>query len=61
MIAKVCDICKKVENPERKDFYTFTYEYGFLRKEKGFHICTKCMMLIRELRAEQKEGEQNDR
>ena len=40
---------------------TFTYEYGFLRREKGFHICTKCMMLIRELRAEQKEGEQNDR
>ena len=45
MIAKVCDICRKIETPERRDFHTFTYEWGIFKKEKGFH----------ELRAKQKD------
>lgn len=54
MIAKVCDICREVETPERRDFYTFTYEWGVFKKEKGFHICPDCMNLIKELRVKQK-------
>lgn len=57
MIAKVCDICGKVETPERRDFHTFTYERTCFKREKGFHICPGCMNLIKELRAKQKEGE----
>ena len=55
MIAKVCDICGKVETYERRDFYTFTCEsYGFKRM-RNFHICSDCMELIKELmRAKQK-------
>ena len=58
MIAKVCDICGKVETHERRDFYTFTYEWGIFKREKGFHLCPECMALIKELRAKPKEGEQ---
>ena len=55
MIAKVCDICGRVETLERRDFYTFTCEsYGFKRM-RNFHICSECMGLIKELmRAKQK-------
>ena len=55
MIMKVCDICGKVETPEKPDFHTFTCEsYGFKRM-RNFHICSECMGLIKELmRAKQK-------
>lgn len=57
MIRKVCDICGKVETPERQDFHTFTHEcYGF-KRVKNFHICPECMGLIKELmRAKQKDA-----
>ena len=56
MTAKVCDICGKVETPERRDFHTFTHEWGCLKRVKDFHIC-ECMTLIKELRTKQ-EGEE---
>lgn len=56
MIAKVCDICMKVETSERRDFHTFTHEWGCFKNNKGFHICPECMALIKELRAKQKGG-----
>ena len=54
MIAKVCDICGKVETPERRDFHTFTHEFGCIKRVKNFHICSECMELIEELRVKQK-------
>lgn len=57
MIAKVCDICRKIETPERRDFHTFTHEWACFKQVKGFHICSECMTLIKELRTKQ-EGEQ---
>ena len=56
MIAKVCDICGKVETPERRDFHTFTYEHYGFKRVKNFHICSECMALIKELRAKQEGG-----
>ena len=56
MIAKVCDICGKVETPERRDFHTFTHDWGCFKRVKDFHICSECMNLIKELRAKQKEN-----
>ena len=53
MIMKVCDICGKVEKPEKPDFHTFIYEWRYI-KGKNFHICSECMELIKELRAKQK-------
>ena len=60
MIAKVCDICGKVETSERRDFHTFTHEQGCFKRVKEFHICSECMALIKELRAKQKGGAEND-
>ena len=57
MLAKVCDICGKVEKPEMRDFHTFTHEWGCLKRVKDFHICSECMTLIKELRTKQ-EGEE---
>lgn len=55
MIMKVCDICGKVEKPEKPDFHTFIHEGRYI-KMKDFHICSECMELIKELRAKQ-EGD----
>lgn len=38
MIAKVCDICGKVETPERRDFHTFTHEWACFKRVKDFHM-----------------------
>ena len=53
MIMKVCDICGKVEKPEKPDFHTFTHAWRFIKAE-NFHICSECMELIKEMRAKQK-------
>lgn len=53
MIAKICDICGKVEKPEKPDFHTFIHEWCYI-KTKNFHICSECMELIKELRVKQK-------
>ena len=53
MIMKVCDICGKVEKPEKPDFHTFTHVWKFIKAE-DLHICPECMVLIKELRAKQK-------
>ena len=53
MIVKVCDICGKVEKPEKPDFHTFTHAWRFIKAE-DFHICSECMTLIEELRTKQK-------
>lgn len=53
MIAKVCDICGKVESPKIRDFHTFTHEWACFKQVKGYHICPKCMTLIKELRTKQ--------
>lgn len=53
MIMKVCDICGKVEKPEKQDFHTFTHVWRFIKTE-NFHICSECMELIKEMRAKQK-------
>ena len=53
MIMKVCDICGKVEKPEKPDFHTFIHEWCYI-KTKKFHICSECMELIEELRVKQK-------
>ena len=57
MITKVCDICGKVETPERQDFHTFTHEGAYFKRVKDFHICPECMRLIKELRANGKTKE----
>ena len=53
MIMRVCDICGKVEKPEKPDFHTFTHVWKFIKAE-DLHICPECMVLIKELRAKQK-------
>ena len=60
MIAKVCDICGKVETPERQDFHTFPHEWGCFKRAKDFHICSECMTLIRELRTKQNSKRMNE-
>lgn len=59
MIMKVCDICGKVENPEKPDFHTFTHVWRFAKAE-NFHICSECMTLIKELRRKQNSKRMND-
>ena len=57
MIAKVCDICGKIETPDKVRFHTLTHEYGIFmtKKVESFHICPKCMNLLKESRSIQKE------
>ena len=59
MIAKVCDICGKVETPEKPDFHTFTHVWRFVKAE-DFHICSECMTLIKELRTKQNSKRMNE-
>ena len=60
MIAKVCDICGKVEKPGRRDFHTFTHELVGFKREKDFHICSECMTLIKDLRTKQNSKRMNE-
>ena len=60
MITKVCDICGKVETPERRDFHTFTHEWACFKRVKDFHICSECMTLIKELRTKQNSKRMNE-
>lgn len=51
MIAKICDICEKVETTEKR-------KWKRLKNNKNFYVCHECMALIKELKAKLKEGEQ---
>lgn len=48
MIAKVCDICGKVETPEKR-------KWKRLKNEKNLYVCPECMALIKELKANRKK------
>lgn len=52
MIAKMCDICGKVETPNKDRFYKLTYMEGSVIKSTHFmDVCPDCMKLIKELKA----------
>lgn len=57
MIAKMCDICGRIEEGVYVGLFAkITYTEGtFIKSTHSMDICPECMKLIKELRAKQKD------